>query len=359
MKSRALENAPRSLAFCLGIAATLIVLDAANAAAQTVHAIIACPTIQRGGNDVATNRCGRKAKEIVRQMLSPLGSRVRTIDLSGNRYSSANVLASIRNCNAGPNDTIFVYVLGHGHFNPTNRWSIGVGNNYHNNTPLIRGDATRELRKRNVRLGILITESCAVIAENDPATVAAVNRILNRQVAMTRSDPVSTPEESLRNLFLRKRGTVDIAASSVRQGAAFDHNGPYLLRSIRSTLASQQVCHSWDQLFKRVRSQVRSMVEKPQDPIAISLPSIAGTNKVSLGVSAKASNGRVFVSSVLQGTPAMRSGLQVNDVVESINQQSIRTTTQFLDAVNRSPTTLQMVVNRRGSRIHFNIRLSR
>lgn len=330
-----------------------------RAEAQAVYAIIACPTVQTGGSDdTGTNRAGAISTKLVSKILEPLGNDVRTIDLSGRDYSSSKVLDAISNCPAGPQDTIFVYLVGHGSFDPKNRWTIIVDNDFRNGRRLVRGDVTRALRTRNVRLGILITESCAGVSD-DPAIKDTVRRIMTPRTVTAYGDEPESQTQMMRRLFLQESGTVDLAASEVTQYAGFNADGPYFLRSIYTTLQSNAGNGSWEQVFANTKQLLSDVTKGAQKPVAISLPANTGSNRAALGISAKAIDGQVFLTKILPGTPASRIGLEIDDVIERINQSPIRTTGELLDAIKRSPDTAELTVNRGGNKLTFRVRLSR
>jgi hypothetical protein len=327
--------------------------------AQTVYAIIACPTVQTGGSDDAeTNRAGAISTKLVSNMLEPLGNDVRTIDLSGRDYSGSKVLDAISNCPAGPQDTIFVYLMGHGSFDPKNRWTIVVDNDLRSGRRLVRGDVTRALRTRNVRLGILLTESCAGVSD-DPEIKDSVRRIMTPRTVTAYGDEPESQTQMMRRLFLQESGTVDLAASEVTQYAQFNADGPFFLRGIFATLQSNAGNGSWEQVFSNTQQMLSDATKGSQKPVAISLPANTGSNRVTLGISAKASDGQVFLTKILPGTPASRIGLEIDDVIERINQSPVRTTGELLDAIKRSPDTAVLTVNRGGNKLTFRVRLSR
>jgi len=327
--------------------------------AQTVYAIIACPTIQSGGsNDNETNHAGALSAKLISQTLSPLGDDVKLIDLTGIDYSGERVLNAISSCPAGPSDTIFVYVMGHGSYDPSNRWTIVVDNNMRSGRRLVRGDLTRALRSRDVRLGVLVTESCAGIS-NDPEVISAIRRIMTPRVVTAYGDQPESPEEVMRRLFLKERGTVDLAASEVTQFALFNADGPFFLRSLCATLNSNTGNGSWEEVFSHTKQMLSDATKGQQKPVAISLPANTGANRASLGISAKAIDAQVILTKILPNTPASRIGLEVNDIIERINHAPISTTGELLEAVKRSPETAELVINRDGNRLTFFVRLSR
>lgn len=308
--------------------------------AQTVYAIIACPTVQTGGpDDAETNRAGAISTKLVSKMLEPLRNDMRTIELSGRDYSGSKVLDAISNCPAGPQDTIFVYLMGHGSFDPNNRWTIVVDNDLRSGRRLVRGDVTRALRTRNLRLGILITESCAGVS-NDSKTKDAVRRIMTPRTVTAYGDEPESQTQMMRRLFLQESGTVDLAASEVTQYAQFNADGPFFLRGIFATLQSNVGNSSWEQVFSNTQHMLNDATKGSQKPVAISLPANTGSNRVALGISAKAIDGQVFLTKILPGTPASRIGLELDDVIERINQSPIRTTESCWKRSNAVQTPL-------------------
>lgn len=327
--------------------------------AQTAYVIIACPTKQAGGGtDAETNRAGKLSKNMILQLLKPLGSKVKAIDLTGDSYSGPKVLEAIAQCPAGRKDTIFVYVMGHGSYDPKNRWSIVVDNDLRSGRRLVRGDITRTLRSRNVRLGILLTESCAGIS-NDPSTVEQVRRIMTPRVRAAYGDEPESQSQVLHRLFFKNSGTVDLAASEVTQYANFNSEGPFFLRSVCAALNSNSGNASWSDVFSNSLRMVNAVSKGKQKPVAISLPSNTGTNRASLGVSAKGYDRKIYVTKVLPNSPASRIGLQANDVIKQINANPIRTTGELLDTIKRSPAVAELTINRGGTEMLFRVRLSR
>jgi hypothetical protein len=204
----------------------------------------------------------------------------------------------------------------------------------------------------------LVTESCAGIS-NDPEVISAIRRIMTPRVVTAYGDEPESPEEVMRRLFLKERGTVDLAASEVTQFAMFNADGPFFLRSLCAALQSSARNGSWEEVFSHTKQMLSDATRGQQKPVAISLPANTGSNRASLGISAKAIDAQVILTKILPNTPASRIGLEVNDVIERINHAPIRTTGELLEAVKRSPETAELVINRDGNRLTFFVRLSR
>ncbi|MEM7456694.1 MAG: hypothetical protein AAF456_20285 [Planctomycetota bacterium] len=91
-------------------------------------------------------------------MVGPQFTASETI-LEGSNCTSDRILSTINNLNVNPNDAIFFYYTGHG-ANWNNRHYFQLRGNANGGNDLPRSDVEQALKRKNVRLAVLISESC-------------------------------------------------------------------------------------------------------------------------------------------------------------------------------------------------------
>ena len=305
--------------------------------AQVIHAILCVPTSYAAGSEdknLKTSLAGTRAKNVVQQMFADVPREQLHLQiLDEENYRSDLLIDAIRQIRPRANDVIFVYCVGHGGFDPNNRYGIVV-NNSDERISMRRSDISKEIRRFDVRLGILFTESCAAY---HPSHAPDVRRIVGAPRVAQSSAPVRKAMPPVIDaLFMKERGFVDIAAAKVGTTASFSlEAGPHFTASFADVVENNKNGRlNWDQVFHLAVARLKAY-DTRQIPIVFATPSIVKRNKATMDMSVRAIDGTVRVCEVDDNGNAQTAGFQLDDVIVAIEDDRIATTGQYLLAMDR------------------------
>ncbi len=308
---------------------------------QAVHAIMCFPTEYRAkeneADNIWTNSTSYAGAAKIQHILSLLPEgQVEVTELTGEQYDGAVLLRTIRELRLQPEDSLLVYVVAHGSFDPEHRYVMHVGNT--DAAGLITHHMlSREVRKHDIRLGVLIGESCGSIA---PHKREEVENIVGRNIpqAATARHRGDSESRLVRNLFLGQRGFVDFTSARAGEGAHGSlHEGPDFTFCFHQTIVQRSSENlDWDQVFSITKAKLISKSNGKQVPVAMATPSIVSRNKALLEISLVGVGGRVQIKTVRSGGKGFEAGLQEGDVVVSVNGIRIQTTGQYLKALDQA-----------------------
>jgi hypothetical protein len=181
----------------------------------------------------------KKLQDLFRSQVASGRLRLRLLD--GLDCTADGVLAAVRELPMAADDTLLVYYLGHGSYDPGVPPDDPTGGHYFDLTGgrLRRGDLRRELEGRPGRLKVLISDAC-----NVPAVSDVVRPVAEMRVHLV--EGLTATEKLLFNV----RGVIDVEAASRSQyswygppyGGWFTHVLVGLLRS-----------DSWPDLLARLQ----------------------------------------------------------------------------------------------------------
>ncbi|WP_437231081.1 PDZ domain-containing protein [Planctomicrobium sp. SH661] len=289
-----------------------------------------------------------------------------------------SLLATIRKVPVGSDDAIFFYFSGHGAFdaakghyivltNPTTKQAMS----------LIRSEIIDELRNKNARLMVAMTDACFVRRDLriDPPSFAAP------------APGVTSP--LFRHLFFRSRGVVDINSCSQGECAYTFQNstkGSIFTDAFTLTLNQQSRNGSigWDDVLRQTASQTKASFrqvfsdeypvpggsDEPQTSqtparLQFDVEEIQGPDLPEssdrFGVRVEMRNGGAQVVAVTPGSPATRfrfsngspSRLEIGDIILTINGQAMNVFDDFNNAVASSASQMNFTIrNTRDGRIY-------
>jgi hypothetical protein len=250
---------------------------------------------------------------------------------------------------------------------------------------LLRRETIRQtLLNHRPRLAVILTDCCYAYKPAPRRHDEAVGGVVSDEAPMVKLTPL------FESLFFTPRGLVDITSSSVGEVSMTrgDENGSLFTYPLTQYLVNNaQRRLGWREVFETVRAQVEKEykvlnpdgVKFPdgkggtkhqtnQTPLAFKLaepgsappgPVAAGTPKPPaggpvFGARAQANNGDgVLVTQVVPGSPAERMGLEVNDVILSINGRPVASVRDYSEAIDQSPVVLQASVrNHRDGKVY-------
>ena len=158
------------------------------------------------------------------------------VTLHGSNYTANHITQAIRGFNAGPNDAIFVYYIGHGSYeNGGHVLNLSRGNK------LARATLSNELRAKNARLTVLVSESCS-------------NSTRGGRTGGDGSAPTSL-KRNLQTMLLNGRGVVNVNSSSRGQFGFGNPEGGYFSRFVHSYLEDAKSGVTWASLVKYASEQ--------------------------------------------------------------------------------------------------------
>jgi hypothetical protein len=141
----------------------------------------------------------------IADMLEPIGDDLRASfkQVDGANCTADNILQAVKALQVQPGESIFCYYAGHGAYDPQRSDSDDPSGGHFFQIPggdLLRKTLMDELRAKNARLTVLITDTCNVASDYEPRAGAAPQA------------PFQEPP--IRTLLLRYRGVVDISGTS-------------------------------------------------------------------------------------------------------------------------------------------------
>jgi PDZ domain len=341
----------------------LFIFTPQRAYSQTVHAVLCVPTeykAQSPEKNDSTNKGAAIGLQDIRSILNELpGENQSVTELTGEDFNANTLLRTIRNLRPAPNDTVFVYVVAHGSFDPDHRFSLHVGNE-RGKQDIGRHKLTAEVRRHDVRLGVLITESCGVIANEDIDRVKDIFRG-NRTVYTTQSQ-TRNGSLLLNHLLLTERGYVDFLSASAGQPANYNTEiGPFFTRALWCVVdANLDRKLSWDQIFLEAKKLVANGTRNTQIPLAVSTPTISKRNYALFDMSVEGLSGKVRIAEIDKGGNIDQLGLKEGDVIAAINGTRISTTGQYLLVGGgvRKGSQVHLLIERNGALFEVTLDLS-
>ena len=128
-----------------------------------------------------------------------------------------NLLTAIRNCPAGPEDTVIFFYSGHGAYDSNGHYLVMPDGK---NT-LPRQSIIREIQKKQPRLIVLITDSCNTLVPRAPVPLPIMRLVPPAQIA-----PLFD------SLFVQPKGVLDVNSSTEDEVAAGPVGGGLLVLSM-------------------------------------------------------------------------------------------------------------------------------
>lgn len=229
--------------------------------AQKIHLIVASLTADPSGKiDKGTQANRDFIKSLFDRELENAQAwkgAVRILDYS--QFTPTTIAAEIQQLPSGPKDTVVCYISTHGAFDPSrgHYMATAQGNLY-------RSTLMTQLKQKNARLTVLLTDSCAV------------------KIPTTAAKPVQTaelPSHAIFDLLFYYQGTVDINGSSGPSAA--NPNGQYSWYWNQADVQgggffTRAFCNSavfapngdWQAFFTDVGTRLRVQEPpEPQDPM--------------------------------------------------------------------------------------------
>lgn len=201
---------------------TCVHAQAPAAAEPRVHAVLVFDT-----NGVGIGACVQRDRwNVLRSIhggFRDAGHEKRLVKtvLDGQYAHPQNVVTVIRNLRPAPDDVVLVYYAGHGAFDPSRGHFLNMRAG-----KLFRSTIQAEMKKHEVRLSVLITESCSTV---EPT------RSFHK--SLKPGGPPTGNWETLSKLFFETSGTVDVNSSKPSQtAAASSDTGAFFTHSLADVL---------------------------------------------------------------------------------------------------------------------------
>lgn len=177
--------------------------------------------------------------------------------LDGEKCSEAGILGTIRGVRLEKNDTFFCYYAGHGAYDPSRALGDPSGGHFFSipSGDLMRKTLFDEMKNKNARLTVLISDSC-----NVPAL--AMPKIKWGEV--TAAAPEGTEME---RLLLMYSGDVDINSSSQGQASWYYDGGGWFTSILCADLPNFD---DWQRMFDRLGKDAKFafgyqyLIQEPQ-----------------------------------------------------------------------------------------------
>lgn len=392
------SSIPRTMwlpALMVGVAA----ICGSTADAQTVHLINVADTA-----DANVGRsCAEDAGNLAQIMFIGLpDGMLNETRLTDDQVSADQILGAIAQMPVRAPDTLVFFWSGHGGFDTAK-------NEHFLKMPqggmLYRATLLGALRKKNARLTVLLTDSCANYVDTNANLI---------EVAPSSPDPNRGVSPLFDALFLRPRGVVDIQAAApgeyalaLQQGGLFgmllacsslyetppeNSDRPVHEYMVGYLWANMDRRSSWSQMVKQMQEVTPRLfalaqpdgLEHPdghkqttQTITAFSLPEESPTEEP---VAADPRGSRFGVPAVAHGTDGVRitavwknypgtqvveaaSGrkmvLEPGDIILEINGRPLHSLQDYIDSVKTSPRTMEFVVRnvRNGERVPMRVQL--
>ena len=258
-------------------------------------------------------------------------------------------------------DAIFVYVSTHGSWTQTLRFNYLLGE-----AVIERAELIRAIRLKDCRLGILISDACASI----PGDVDYKRRNLTRTYA---PHFLTQPKPLAQKLFFDSRGFVDIISSQKGESSYFylqDGGAGSLFTNclVEKLSESKDQTLSWGQIYAAVKTDSsreykrlkelypKAYPQKSVTPFAFGLDTPDGRNKFSFGFSiVDGEPAGARVTKIQPGFPAAQAGLQVDDIILSMNGKKFTIAQQLGKMLHSSSTPCTFEVLRDGQRMTIRV----
>lgn len=351
----------------------LILLDTARADdvdAPMVHVLIVADTNDaRIGQHVESDR-----RMVVAAVEEALPSHRRTLRvLAGDDATPENVLQYYQELQNGANDTLLFYYAGHGAVNddPGHVLTMQTAN-------LSRRTLVNTIKDKRARLNIILTDCCSVFSDIRSFYAGA-----------------GYDQLTVRYLFFRHRGTVDLTAADIGKPAYGSRDGGIFTNALFGLLtqtpkkldADGDGIPSWEDLWTQVRIDAKNRSEpllaardkkltalvgespQPQTPhafaeLAAPLGEPIPLPKSRFGVRvATAPQGGAQVTEIFENSPAEWIGVRVGDVITKINREEVRNSNDLITIVANMqkawpfPVTCELtrVADRRNTTLTFRL----
>ena len=309
-----LVSLPRRLFLPLLMVVLSCTFSVAAAEAKVCHLVVIADTNDKTiGQSVdidQRNVTGVFRENVARNQLS-----VQT--LSGNEVRKSRILSTIQNVNRrmSKEDTLIVYLAGHG----AEDRRLGHYFELSSGEKMLRNDVLRSMNSKDVRLKVLITDTCSVFKR------------LKAAASYAQPQSTNTTSAAFVSLCWKPAGEIDMSACSSGEFSMGDNiSGGYFTSQLVNYLdrnRSREV--SWGQLFRSVKQSTAQVfreknprgvpgpdgeTQRTQTPIArldMDSGDSGGGSSTGprFGVRVINSSGRgVLITEVLRGTP----GTQVN-----------------------------------------------
>lgn len=316
--------------------------------------------------------------------------------LSGDDVTTEKILKSIERIRVKPDDAIVFYWAGHGAFDADGHYlQMPKGGNLYRSTLL------GALKRKQARLTVLLTDSCAV---HHDVTAGMP------QVSPASPDPNRATSPLFDELFFKTRGVVDVNAAEkgelalgTKDGGLFSLSLAYMMPGKKLTdgdpgmggidhafgvfWSNSQKRLSWEAVIAKSRRKVQDLFQQlnpdgliARDGKAYHKQTVAGWalpektavqpqgNRGSrFGVEAVDNNGEgVRIVNVWPDYPGakvtdVRSNrvfsLQRGDVLLSVNGRKLNSTKDYWDAVKSSPQTMRFTVRKAADGMHRNLQV--
>jgi|GEM_PF-3460804 hypothetical protein len=166
-----------------------------------------------------------------------------------------------------------------------------------------------EQNEHDIRLGVLIGESCGSIA---PKNREQVENIVGRDIPQTATGGHRGDSDSrlVCNLLLGQRGFVDFTSARAGEGASGSHiDGPDFTFCFHQAIVQRSAENlDWDQVFDITKAKLICKSNGKQVPVAMATPSIVSRNKALLEISLVRVGGRVQIKTVREGGKGAEAG---------------------------------------------------
>lgn len=319
------------------------VANADDLDAPFVHVLIVADTNDlRIGKHVETDR-----RTVVSALEQAIPAHRRTLRvLDGDNATPQNVLQYYRDLKSQPNDTLLCYYAGHGAIDQKHGHVLTM-----QTANLSRKTLVQTVQAKQARLNIILTDCCAVFGQVPHA------------YAPTGYDP-----RTVRYLFFRHRGTVDVTASDLGQPAYGSQLGGIFTNAVFGmlSLSPEEVDQdgdaipTWAELWTKaqasiaVRSQdllardrrlAATPVLKPEaqrphafSPLATPVGDAIPKPAARFGVRVAAGpGGEIRVVEAIEDSPAAWFGIQVGDAIMKLDGAEIRSPADFSNAISGKP----------------------
>jgi len=278
--------------------------------------------------------------------------------LSGDAVSPQNIGATLQGIKGGPGEALFFYFSGHGAINVKEggRYlALKTGN-------LFLDDLKRALQARQCGLTVVMIDTCAEYRSGKRSENP------RKEFGSDRLHP------ALKQLLLQHRGWVFLAGCEPQTQAYRD--------SERGGLFTCMFCeqfmddkgnwrlppagvkfYTWKLFFDRVRKQtdelfqawseaavkggfkIKQQHQYPEGDLQVTSAAGTASGGWVLGLAVVDNNGDgVKIKAVLPNTPAAKLGLEPDDVLLAINDQALKSTKDFAQAIDKSGGAVRLEV---------------
>ena len=381
------------------LAIGLAALCGTSVFAQTVHLINVADTADAKVGQSCAEDAGNFAQIMFIGLPEGMLAETRLTD---DQVSADQILKQIAEVRVHPNDTLVFFWSGHGGYDTTK-------NEHFLHMPqggmLFRSTLLGALRKKNARLTVLLTDSCANFVDTSANLI---------EVAPSSPDPQRGVAPLFDALFLRPRGVVDIQAAApgeyavaLRGGGLFgmllacsslyesppeNSSRPVHEYMVGYLWANMDRRVSWNQMVKQIQEVAPRLfaaahpdgIEHPdghkQTTQTITAFQLPDESVPEGSATADPRGSRFGVPAVAHGTDGVRitavwdnyPGTQVievatgrklvlepGDIILEVNGRPLRSLQDYIDSVRSSPRIMEFVIRnvRNGERVPMRVRL--